>query len=165
MLAQLTSIEGMASDVRQARITVVSRDVPWRDSYECLLRISDRPVVLRVDGPIFIKDAETIVVIGTYNRDGVFEASAYYNRSSGVSGRSGRGLDKWRGIMLAGVGVGLASFYVLMRHLSGPDNDLVGPLLFSFNFILLGVVVVWGLVMFVQGRIRNRTIERLLNDA
>jgi len=61
MRAQLTSIEGIASDVRHARITLVSPDVPWGASYECLFRVSGRPVALRVDGPIFIEDGETIV--------------------------------------------------------------------------------------------------------
>jgi hypothetical protein len=33
------------------------------------------------------------------------------------------------------------------------------------NVALGGLIIVWGLLMFMQRQIRNRTIERLLNDA
>jgi len=167
MLAQLTRIEGIASDVRQSRITVLSSDAPWTNTYECLFRISGKPVDLRVDGPIFIEDGETVTVIGVRNQNGVFEASAYYNRSSGVSGRSGLGWSRWRGMMIAAVGV-IYVFFFVVAHLatsSGSSPDVVENLLFLLNVALGGLIIVWGLLMFMQRQIRNRTIERLLNDA
>ena len=64
----------------------------WGNSYECSFRLSGTPVALRVSGPIFIEDGETVRVVGRDNWNGVFDASAYYNRSSGASGNSDHAL-------------------------------------------------------------------------
>jgi hypothetical protein len=45
-------------------------------------------VELRVSGPIFIDDGGTVRVVGRHNWNGVFEALAYHNQSSGASGIS-----------------------------------------------------------------------------
>jgi len=86
-------IEGTASDTRLTKTNQFSAYKYYQyylDStviYECLFRLSGKPVLLRLNDPIFIKDGETIRVIGEYNGDGVFEAVAYYNRSAGVTGK------------------------------------------------------------------------------
>src|SRR5262245_12071584 len=125
MLAQLTSIEGIAADVRQSRTTVVSIGRSWNSSYtvyECLFRLSGTPVALHVDDPIFIEEGETVTVIGTYNQNGVFGASAYRNRSSGASGNSGFASDQQNAILLAGTGVVCVGFVVFLALIMDPRD-------------------------------------------
>jgi hypothetical protein len=166
ILAQLTIIKGEASDVRQSRTTIMSNGGAWGTWYECLFRVSGKPVALWVNGPIFIEDGETVTVIGMYNQDGVFAASAYYNQSSGVSGRAESG-SQWEGIMLAGVGgimlCGLV--FLQLTVVSGHDRDLVINLLSLFLLVLAGLVIYWGVMGFVRFRMIRRAFERLFNDA
>jgi hypothetical protein len=180
MLAQLTSIEGIASDVRQARTPTISNGgfgvtwgSSWDTSYECLFRISNAPVALRVSSPIFIEDGETVRVVGRRNSNGVFDAVAYYNRSSGASGRAERTWSQWRHAIFNVVAGGLfvlcvVFFVVFSRSLNKrPDPDDV-----LFVNIGIGLVAgmglalaLYGLRMFVRYRSEIRTIERLLNHA
>src|SRR5262245_51830903 len=86
-MGYLKAVKGTASDVRQARTTIISNG--WRDnSYECLFRLSGEPVALWISSPIYIEDGETVIVIGAFNRNGIFEALAYHNLSTRVSGKS-----------------------------------------------------------------------------
>ena len=166
------AIEGIASDVRQARSAIISNSgfiVAWGNSYECSFRLSDTPVALRVSGPIFIEPGETVRVVGRQNWNGVFEAVAYYNRSSGASGNSDQALaqrlfDKWiaticgLGLMLAVVGPITSSLFIRGGH-------LVADLLFVV-FALFGLpIVLVGWRMFVRYRSETRTIASLLNDS
>src|SRR5262245_35771428 len=99
-------IEGTASDTRLTKDIKFSAYQQYLDStdvYECLFRLSGKPVLLRLNDPIFIKDGETIRVIGEYNGDGVFEAVAYYNRSAGVTGKE----EKYQDNILVGILVGI----------------------------------------------------------
>src|SRR5215831_9087196 len=92
MIEKFKAIEGVASDVRQARSAIISNSgfiVAWGASYECLFRLSDTPVALRVSDPIFIENGDTVKVVGRHNWNGVFDAVAYHNRSSRTSGNSG----------------------------------------------------------------------------
>jgi hypothetical protein len=142
--------------------------VAWGNSYECSFRLSGTPVALRVSGPIFIEDGETVRVVGRDNWNGVFDASAYYNRSSGASGNSDQALaqrlfDKWiaticgLGMMLAVVGPITSSLFIRGGH-------LVADLLFVvFGFFGLPIILV-GWRMFVRYRSETRTIASLLND-
>lgn len=169
-LAQITSIEGIASDVRQSRITTVVSDGRALQSsslYECLFRLSGKPVVLRVDGPIFIEDGETIIVIGMYNQDGVFGAAAYHNRSSGASGRSGYASDQQQAILLAGLGVVFVGFVVFMALLMDPrDYGGWSDRLFALCVVLTGLgIALWGMMMFRRYRSKARAIEERLNLA
>ena len=140
----------------------------WGDSYECSFRLSDTPVALRVSGPIFIEPGETVRVVGRQNWNGVFEAVAYYNQSSGASGNSDQALaqrlfDKWiaticgLGLMLAIVGPITSSLFIRGGH-------LVADLLFVVC-AFFGLLMVIGLRMFVRHRSETRTIASLLNDS
>jgi len=83
-------IEGTASDTRLTKtnqLATYQYNFYPTAIYECLFRLSGKPVLLRLNDPIFIKDGESIRVIGEYNGDGVFEAVAYCNRSAGVTGK------------------------------------------------------------------------------
>jgi hypothetical protein len=165
-VGDLKAIEGIASDVRQASIIRISSDnsaADWADSYECLFRLSGAPVALRVKNAIFIENGETVRVVGRHNRDGVFEASAYYNRSTGVSGKSGwaRYLQV-TGIGMAIVGVGEIPYF---RFLFGEQffRDVGVP--FGV-FVVIGLALALaGLIMFMRSWGRIREISRLLNGA
>ncbi len=160
-IEQFKAIEGTASDVPQAR-TTISYD---GHLYECLLfRLSGTPVALRVNGPIFIKNGETVRIVGRHNRNGVFEAVAYYNKSSRVSGNSDRLLVQ----RLSAIGIAIIGG--IMLFFAAPFMSLVvrGALLFTdplfVIFALLGLpLVLLGYVMFVRSRSEIRKIERLLN--
>ncbi len=180
ILAQLASIEGKASDVRLTRAPIIINSRfgalwgnYWGSSYECVFRLSNVPVALRVSGPVFIKDGEDVRVVGWCNLNGVFDAVAYYNRNSGVSGKS-----EWvwsrhhRAMFNAVAGLLLVffvvSFVVLSRVLnirSAPDDALfvnIGVGLFGG----LGLVLMlYGLTLFVRYRREIYMIERLLNGA
>ena len=180
MLARLISIEGIASDVRQARTTVISnggfgvaRDKSSGTSYECLFRISDAPVALRVSSPIFIEDGEKVRVVGRHNGNGVFDAVAYYNRSSGASGKSESVWSREDHAMIYAISGAVFVFLVVsfavwarsQGRQSNPDNALfisIGGGL----FVCLGLVLaLYSLRLFVRYRRERHMIERLLNDA
>jgi hypothetical protein len=168
MLDQLTSVEGTASDVRQAGITIILNGVGYDESSQCLFRLSDMPVDLRVNGPVFIQNGETVRVVGKHNWNGVFDAVAYYNRSSGASGNSGKALaqrlcDKMMaticlfGITLGVVGPITSSLFVRGGH-------LVTDLLFMVCSLFILPLVIIGSRRFLRYRSETRTIEKLLND-
>jgi hypothetical protein len=157
-IEKFEAIEGKASGVRQARAT-------WGNSYECLLQVSGTPVALRVNSPVFIEDGETVKVVGMHNLNGVFDALAYYNRSSGASGNSEQALarrlyDKLMaticglGITLAVVGLFISSLFI-----HGISDLLFVVCAFS------GLLLIVGLTMFIRYRNEIRTIAKLLNDA
>jgi hypothetical protein len=154
-MGYLKAVKGTASDVRQARITIISNG--WRDdTYECFFRLSGEPVALSVSGPIYIEEGETVIVIGAFNRNGIFEASAYHNLSAGVSGKSGQdGFNKLQGGLLALFGM-----------------LVLGMQFFLSDFIPVGVTaivalafVLCGLIVFVRSRSLDRTIDGLLEEA
>ncbi len=157
----LKAIEGIASDVRQARATIISSGGFGADqggSYECLFRLSGTPIALRVDSAIFIEAGETVRVVGAFNRNGVFEASAYCNRSSGVSGMSKLA---WRQTLaLALVAIVLLGLFFFMELLVG---DL-GPLFRVVQVIIVLAFALVGWIIFVQWS-EIRIVEKLLNDA
>lgn len=165
-VGDLKAIEGIASDVRQAQIIRISSDnsaADWADSYECLFRLSGTPVELRVSSAIFIENGETVRVVGRHNRDGVFEASAYYNRSSGVSGKS-----EWARY-LQFIGIGMAIFGVgeiaYFRLLFGERffRDVGVP--FGV-FVIIGLsLALAGLITFMRAQGKIREISKLLNGA
>jgi hypothetical protein len=157
-IEKFEAIEGKASGVRQARTT-------WGNLYESLFHVSGTPVALRVNSPVFIEDGETVKVVGRYNLSGVFDALAYYNRSSGASGNSDQALaqtlyDKLMyticglGMTLAVVGLITGSLFI-----RGITDLLFVVCAFS------GLLLVIGLTMFVRYRSEIRTIAKLLNDA
>jgi hypothetical protein len=162
------AIEGIASDVRQARTAIISNSgfiVAWGNSYECLCRLSGTPVALRVSGPIFIEAGETVRVVGRQNWNGVFEAVAYHNQSSGASGNSDQALaqrlfDKFTtticvlGMTLLVVGGITSSLFI----------HGISDLLFVVC-AFFGLLLVIGLRMFVRHRSETRTIASLLNDS
>jgi hypothetical protein len=163
-IEQLKSIDGIASDIRQARATIISSsgyEASWGTSYECLFRLSGTPVVLRLSNPIFIENGETVRIVGRHNQNGVFEALAYHNRSSGASG-----ITAYRTVsMLFAMGMtiigGIATFFGwgllnrvdFIELIIGFVIGLVGPAL---------VLVCW--INFFRSRTEIHTIERLLND-
>jgi hypothetical protein len=75
-IKEFKAIEGTASDVPQVRLY----------NRYLLFRLSGVPVELQVSGPIIIDNGDTVRIVGRHNWNGVFEAMAYYNRSSGVCG-------------------------------------------------------------------------------
>jgi hypothetical protein len=171
---QLTSIEGMASDVRQARATIVSNggfgaawDNSLNNSYECLFRLSDAPVALRVGSPIFIDEGQTVRVDGRHNGNGVFEALAYHNRSSGVSGIADGVLfqsffDKWI-FVLAGFCVAVPFTLIFVSRFVRDDHWVANPIITACAFFVLPFMLVsWA--MYERYRNEVRAIERLLND-
>jgi len=167
-IEELKGIEGIASDVRQARITTVvsdGRTLSSSSSYECLFRLSGKPVALRVDGPIFIEDGEPITVIGMNNQDGVFGAFAYRNRSSGASSKSGFASDQQQAILLVVLGGVFVGFVAFMALIMNPrDYGLWSVQLFAFCTVLTGLgIMLWGVIRFMQYRNMARAIERLLN--
>src|SRR5262245_7409047 len=133
------AIEGTVSDVRLARATIISNGGPRVISYECLFRISGTPVALRVTDPVFIEDGESVRVVGRHNEKGVFDAVAYHNRASKVSGNYGAGtVEKL-------VALGIAITGGIMAFLAAPFTSLIfhGNLFFahplSLVFALVGV--------------------------
>jgi hypothetical protein len=126
------------------------------------------PVQLRVSGPVFIDNGETVRVVGIHNGQGVFEALAYHNRSSGVSGNSYPALAK----RLFAIGFAVICGLGLMVSLAAPfmsrfirDDNIFADALFAVCALygLPLLLVCW--VMFVRYRSETRTIEKLLNDA
>jgi len=169
MVAQLTSIEGKASDVRQARTTIMSSGGAWGASYECLFRLSDMPVALRVSGPIFIEEGETVKVFGIQNLHGVFDAVAYCNQSSGVSGHSDQLFAStfWAEMLfLLGVITLVAALVAaLIEALFFPEAfSYTKPLFISFVLIGLPLVFI-GWKMYLRSRSHLQRIERLFYDA
>jgi hypothetical protein len=177
ILGQLASIEGKASDVRVTRAPIVLNgrygalwDNLWGSSYECVFRLSNAPVALRVSGPVFIKDGETVRVVGWCNLNGVFDAVAYYNRTSGVSGKS-----EWvwsrhhRAMFNAVAGLLLVFFVVFFVVLSGVldirsdpgDAPIVRIGVGLFGGLGLALML-YGLTLFVRYRREIYMIERLL---
>jgi hypothetical protein len=157
-IEKFEAIEGKASGVRQARAT-------WGNSYECLLQVSGTPVALRVNSPVFIEDGETVKVVGRHNLNGVFDALAYYNRTSGASGNSEQALaqtlyDKLM-YTICGVGMALAVVGLITSSLF---IHRVTDLLFVV-FAFFGLLLAIGLRMFVRYRSEIRTIASLLNDS
>src|SRR5262249_19584180 len=104
MIEKYETIEGKASDVRQVRTSI----------YECLFHISGAPVALRVNSPIFIKDGETVRVVGRRNSNGVFDAVAYYSQSSGTSGMAKRTWSEWDHTIFCVMGGGLLMLFVAL---------------------------------------------------
>ena len=157
-IEKFEAIEGKASGVRQARAT-------WGNSYECLLQVSGTPVALRVNSPVFIEDGETVKVVGRRNLNGVFDALAYYNRSSGASGNSDKALaqtlyDKLMAT-ICGLGIALAvvGLFISSLFIHGISDLLFVVCAFS------GLLLIVGLTMFIRYRNEIRTIAKLLNDA
>src|SRR5262245_41079183 len=152
-IEKFKAIEGMASNVRQARAA-------WGNSYECLFYLSDTPVALRVNRPVFIENGETVKVVGRRNWNGAFEALAYYTRSSGASGNSDQALGKGEydklmaticlfGMTVAVVGLITGSLFI--RTLA----DLLFVVCAFF-----GLLLVIGLRMFLRYRSEIRTIAK-----
>lgn len=170
-LAQLTSIEGKASNVRQSHATVAWGN-SCRNSYECLFRLSDTPVALRVNSPIFIEDGETVRLVGSRNLDGVFDAVAYHNQSSGGSGMAAWTWPEQKQAIFAVVSGGLLVFFVVFFAVfSRTQNMRVDTDTVLYAYIGIGlpggmglVLVLWGVRTFVRYRNEIRTIEKLLND-
>jgi hypothetical protein len=167
VLAQLKSIEGIASDVRQTRATIISINGAWGNShlYECFFRLSGAPVALRVTDPIFIEDGETVRVVGIHNGNGVFDAVAYHNRTSGASGNYGHGtIEKFFALGIAVVGGIMAFLIVPFTNLFFRVDIHFGDplsLMIAFTGLLL---LIWGGIRFLQRRSEIRTIKILLND-
>jgi len=164
IVAQLTSIEGEALDIRQTRTTIMSNGGAWGASYECLFRISGMPVALRVSSPIFIEEGETVKVVGIQNLHGVFDAVAYCNHSSGVSGHSGQLFAStfWAEVLfLFGVIMLVAA---LVAALFFPEDfSYTKPLFMSFALIGLPLVFI-GWKMYLRSRSHLQRIERLIYD-
>jgi hypothetical protein len=180
MVAQLTSIEGKASDVRQARTTIISNggfgmawDKSSGTSYECLFRISDAPVALRVSSPIFIEEGETVKVVGIQNLHGVFDAVAYCNRSSGASGKSESVWSREDHAMIYSISGAVFVFFVVSFAIwarsqgrqPNPDDALFMSIGVGL-FVCLGLVLaLYSLRLFMRYRRERHMIEGLLNDA
>src|SRR5262245_58399559 len=148
--AQLTSVEGKASDVRQIRATIISSDRAWGNShlYECFFRLSGTPVALRVSDPIFIDDGETVRVVGIHNENRVFDAVAYHNRTSGVSGYYGQGtVEKFSAL-------GMAVFGGIMVFLIVPFMSLFSHVNIRFGDPLSLVLAFTGLPLLILGGIK-----------
>ena len=169
MVAQLTSIEGEASDVRQTRTTIISNGGAWGASYECLFRISGMPVALRVSSPIFIEEGETVKVVGIQNLHGVFDAVAYCNQSSGVSGHSDQLFAStfWAEVLFLIGAITLVAALVatLVATLFFPEDfSYTKPLFISSVLIGLPLVFI-GWKMYLGSRSHLQRIERLFYDA
>jgi hypothetical protein len=170
-IEQFKAIEGTASDVRQTRrATIISNggigrawDKSWDASYECLFRLSEAPVTLRVGCPIFIEDGETVRVVGSHNGNGVFDAVAYYNRSSGASGMPEWVWSRQDHYMIQAVeGALLVFFVVFFVVMTGALEALfvnIGVGLFGGIGLVL---MLYSLRRFVRSRSEIRAIERLL---
>jgi hypothetical protein len=181
MIEKFKAIEGTASDVRQAARSSINVNVgfgmtwgtSWDTSYECLFRISGAPVALRVSSPIFIEDGETVRVVGQRNSNGVFDAVAYYNQSSGASGSAKRTWSQWQHAIFCVMGGGLLALLVtLVAVFSGslnkrPDPDDVLFINIAMGFVgAMGLALtLYGLTMFLRYRGEIRMIARMLNDA
>lgn len=164
-IEKFEAIEGKASDVRQSRTTIISSGGVCDHTYECLFRLSDTPVALRVSSPIFIEDGETVKVVGMHNWYGVFDALAYHNFSTGASGNSDRALAQTLydqlvaiicilGMTLAIVGLFTSSFFI----------HKVADLLFVVC-AFFGLLLAIGLAIFLRYRSEVHTIARLLDDS
>jgi len=167
LLAQLKSIEGIASDVRQTRATIISSDGVWGNLhlYECFFRLSGTPVALRVTDPIFIEDGETVRVVGIHNGNGVFDAVAYHNRTFGASGYYGQGtVEKFFALGVAVVGGIMVFLIVPFTNLFfRVDIHFGDPLSLGIAFTGL-LLLIFGGKKFLQRRSEIRTIKILLND-
>jgi hypothetical protein len=166
-------IEGIASDVRQSRIAITPYDgfgAPWDDSYECFFLLSGTPVALRVSNPIFIENGEAVRVVGRHNWNGVFDAVAYYNRSSRVSGNSDQALSQRQAIWMAALGGILLVFFLFFVFVISSILDIRydsdGALFVSIGGGLFGamglVLVLVGWIMLARRRSEIRTIGSLL---
>jgi len=171
-IEEFKAIQGKASAIRQSR-TIVSLDFwAWAYSYECLFDLSGRSVQLLVSSPIFIREGETVRVVGIHNCNGVFTAVAYRNHSSGVSGNSdclfipklwAEGLAGFGGLLI------VAPFLIgLFIHYLNPgpfiDHIDFAPLFISFVVVGL-LLVLFGSVLFVRFSSNVRALERLLDGA
>jgi hypothetical protein len=115
--------------------------------------------------PVFIENGETVKVVGMRNLNGVFDALAYYNQSSGASGNSDVALAQtlYDKLMrtICGLGIAMAVFGLFAGSLF---IHTISDLLFvvcAFS----GLLLVVGLTMFIRYRNETRTITKLLNDA
>jgi hypothetical protein len=124
-----------------------------------LFRLSGEPVALRISSPIFVGDGETVIVIGAFNRNGIFEASAYHNLSTGVSGKSERHRAKTNEAVVA-----VLSGIVLIGFALFAPNFLRVPVPVAFPLLGLAIALV-GLIMFVRSWSMDRTINGLLEEA
>lgn len=79
-------IEGIASQVRLARTSLLVNGWETDAVYECLFRLSGQPVVLNLRHPVHVEEGERLKLIGTYNSNNVFVATAYKNYTADVSG-------------------------------------------------------------------------------
>jgi|SRR5215510_947640 len=159
-------IEGTASDTRLTKTNQFSAYLYYQYYlgptviYECLFRLSGKPVLLRLNDPIFIKDGETIRVIGEYNGDGVFEAVAYYNRSAGVTGKE----EKYRLSMPFVIAITFLftiSMFLLMA-LIAEFGEMSAQRAFFFVLIMLtGLGTILGFwIYFVKDRKKKRAMSR-----
>jgi hypothetical protein len=153
-IEEFKAIEGTASDVPQVRLY----------SRYLLFRLSGAPVELRVSGPIIIDNGDTVRIVGRHNWNGVFEAMAYYNRSSRVCGN----LDllvaqKLLGVVIAIIGGILVLFAAPVMSLIVHEALLFTDPVFE-TLVLLGLLIALvGYVIFVRSQSKIRAIERLLN--
>jgi hypothetical protein len=112
--------------------------------------------------PIFIKNGETVRVVARHNWNGVFDAVAYYNLSSRVSGNSDRA--SVQGLFAIGMTIvaGIMVFFAVFDRLFAREGlTLSDPLVVSLVLFGLPLVLV-GWIMFVRSRSEIRTIGRLL---
>jgi hypothetical protein len=155
---RLKAIEGIVSDAHQTRTTtIVSKELGYFEKYECSFHLSGTPVVLQVSSPIFIENGETVRLVGIHNQNGMFEALAYYNRNSDVSGS-----QEWSSRWILALAAGWGGFLVFIgASIGGKDLthfwDII-PGLFG------SIIVIGSLVCFERSRILMHTVEWLLND-
>jgi hypothetical protein len=160
-IEEFKSIEGIASDVRQAHTTVTVNGRIEGNSYECLFRVSGAPVALRVSNPIFIEDGETVRVVGIHNGNGVFDAVAYYNRSSRASGMSASVWSRQDHAMIYAISGALFAFLVVTFAVWANFKG-IGVVLFGSLGLVLAL---YSLRLFARYRSERREIERLLREA
>jgi hypothetical protein len=134
-----------------------------------LFRLSGTPVYLQLDDPIFIENGETVRVVGRQNENGVFEALAYNNRSSGVSGNAGGALfRRLFVILIVVIGVlviATAPFAATLMSRFVRDDHMVADSVAAFCAIYGAPLALVGWLMNRRYRGEIRRIERLLNDA
>lgn len=162
-IGSLKAVEGIASDVRQVHKTIISSAKLKETSYECLFRLSSVPVALRVNSPIFIGDGETVRVVGRYNRNGVFEALAYQNLSSGVSGHKLENVSSKKVIAIGGTiigGIAILLGWGLLK--SGDSTERVIGLVTGLVGLFLAYAC-W--IDISRSRSEVHAIDSLLNDA
>lgn len=154
-IKEFKAIQGTASDVPQVRLY----------NRYLLFRLSGAPVELRVSGPIIIDNGDAVRIVGRHNWNGVFEAMAYNNRSSGVCGNSDELLvQKLTGVGIAIIGGMLVFFAAPFMSLIVHEALLFTDPVFQM-FALFGLLIALvGYVMFVRSRTKIRALERLMND-